>query len=172
MAESYKVPYRKPSTTARMTPDEYLASESHGNGRHEYVGGYIFAMTGASDAHNVIAGNLFALLHAHLRGTTGCRAYINEMKAKIEATESFYYPDVMVTCEPFEAKSLFKKSPCLIIEVSSPSTKHIDRREKLVAYHQLESLREYLIVNRDKTKVEYFRKTDDSKWIVTDRMKR
>jgi len=112
-----------------MATDEYLEFEEQAAVRHEYVRGQIFAMTGSAEAHNVISGNLFAALHNFLQGT-GCRVFQNDMKVRVEAADCFYYPDIMVTCEPYEAKSVFKNSPRLIIEVLSPSTKHIDRREK------------------------------------------
>ncbi len=43
--------------------------------KHEYIDGYIYAMAGALDPHVTIAGNLFALLRNHVRGS-GCRVYI------------------------------------------------------------------------------------------------
>jgi Uma2 family endonuclease len=51
-----------------VTVNDYLASEQRCETRHEYLSGQLFAMVGASRAHNTIAGNCFVLLHAHLRG--------------------------------------------------------------------------------------------------------
>jgi Uma2 family endonuclease len=59
MAQFQKIP--------DLTVDEYLAQEELVGVRHEYVNGQLFAMAGASDAHNVICGNLFALIHQHLK---------------------------------------------------------------------------------------------------------
>ena len=154
-----------PARLINISAEEYLASEAKHNLRHELVGGEMFAMAGASEAHNVIAGNLFAALRQHLRGT-GCRAYIADMKARIEQTDDFYYPDVMATCEKFEAKSVFKTNPFLLIEVLSPSTISIDRREKLAAYRQIQALREYLVVYQDRKRIELHRKNSDSKWLT------
>jgi Uma2 family endonuclease len=158
MSEPSKVPY--------MTVEEYLKHEDFAMVRHEYVRGQIFAMTDATEAHNVICGNLFTRVHAHVRGS-GCRAFMNDMKVRVEVSDSFYYPDMMVTCEPFEAKSVYKASPVLIIEALSPSTRQIDRREKLVAYQQLSSLQEYVIVHQSKPLVELYRKQEDGKWTVS-----
>lgn len=55
MATRIKVSY--------MTEEEYLQEEERATVRHEYVDGYVFAMTGATDAHNVICGNIFSFLH-------------------------------------------------------------------------------------------------------------
>jgi Uma2 family endonuclease len=123
-------------------------------------------MTGATEAHNVICGNLHALLHNHLRGS-GCRPFMNDMKLRIEVANSFYYPDIMVTCEPYDGKSVFKKLPVLIVEVLSPSTRHIDRREKLVAYRQVSSLRQYLIMHQSRCRIEIYRKDADDQWEVS-----
>ncbi|MFN7927754.1 MAG: Uma2 family endonuclease [Blastocatellia bacterium] len=152
-----------PAKLLRVTPEEYLALEEKSAVRHELVGGQLFAMAGASEAHNVIALNIATILRTRLRGT-GCRTFIFDMKAKVERTEDFYYPDVMATCEKFVAKSLFKSNPFLLVEVLSPSTAHIDRREKLSAYRQIESVREYVIVYQDYQRVELFRKDDTGNW--------
>lgn len=48
--------------------EDYLAFEEASPVRHEYVGGMLHAMAGASESHEIIAGNLFAAIHAHLRG--------------------------------------------------------------------------------------------------------
>lgn len=152
-----------PAKSLHVSPEEYLDLEVRSSVRHELVGGQMFAMAGASDAHNVIALNVAAILRAHLRGS-GCRAYISDMKAKIEQTEDFYYPDVMATCEKFSAKSVFKSQPFLIFEILSPSTASIDRREKLSAYRHIASLREYVVLYQDKKRAELHRKDAQGRW--------
>lgn len=146
-----------------MTPDEYLEFEEWSSIRHEYLDGQVFAMTGAREAHNAICMNLAAKLHSHLRGT-GCRVYASEMKVHVEAANSFYYPDLMVTCEPFVAASVFKSQPRLIIEILSRSTAATDRREKLVNYQKLDSLCEYVLINQHKIHLEVYRKATDGSW--------
>lgn len=146
-----------------MTVEEYLNSEDSGTMRHEYVDGQVFAMTGATAAHNAICMNVSTLLHSHLRGT-GCRAYSNDMKVKIDSANSFYYPDILVTCEPFSPKSVFTKVPVLLIEILSPSTKQIDRREKVIAYKQIATLKEYLVIYQDRKRVEMYKKDSAGQW--------
>lgn len=152
-----------PAQSLNMTVEEYLEFEEHSDARHEYIDGQVYAMVGSSEAHNVITLNLATILRNHLRGS-GCRAYMADMKLRIEATNAFYYPDVMVTCEPFKANSLFNRSPVLIAEVLSASTQEIDRREKLVAYKQLATLAEYLVISQDHRRVELYRKVSTGKW--------
>jgi hypothetical protein len=70
----------------------------------------------------------------------------------------------MVTYEPFDARSVSKSAPVLLVEVLSPNTSAIDRREKLIAYRKIESLKEYLIVYQDRQQVEIHRRSSDLKW--------
>ena len=77
---------------------DYLALEAQSPLRHEYVAGQIYAMTGASLRHNVITLNIAATLRAHLRGSP-CRTFVNDAKLRIAKRQSYYYPDVMVTCD-------------------------------------------------------------------------
>ena len=127
----------------RLTPEDYLALERSVDFKSEYFNGEIFAMTGASIRHNIIAGNLYTALRTHLRGSP-CRALMEGVKLYLKKERSYFYPDVMVTCESrlleLDAQMQIVDSPTLIIEVLSPSTEGIDRREKLRAYRTLPSL--------------------------------
>ncbi len=124
------------------------------------------AIVGATDAHNIITGNLYRYLYDSVTAS-GCRAYMSDMKVWIEESQSFYYPDIMVTCEPIQAKSVYKSAPSLIIEVLSPSTQMIDQREKLTAYRLLPSLKEYVLVSQERIKVEIYRKDISGRWHCT-----
>jgi Uma2 family endonuclease len=154
------------SPHAPLTPDEYLQLEAQSATKHEYVDGQVYAMAGASDAHVTIAGNLFALLRSHVRGT-GCRAYISDMKARIEARNRFYYPDVMVTCDPRDQEtSDYKRFPQLVVEVLSDSTEAFDRGDKFADYQALESLQEYVLINTRHQRVECFRRNEAGLWVL------
>jgi Uma2 family endonuclease len=155
----------EPTKMTILTEEEYLRAEEKADIRHEYVNGHVFAMSGATEAHNVICVNILSSIHSYLRGSQ-CRAYINDMKVKIKRAKSYYYPDIMVTCEPFESKSVFKAAPVLIVEVLSPSTTQVDKREKLVAYQKIASLKEYLIVYQDRQRVDLYRRVSNDDWEV------
>ena len=156
-----------PYTT--YSENEYLAYEVQSPTRNEYVAGEIFAMTGASIRHNIIAGNLYTALRTHLRGTP-CRALMEGVKLYLKKERSYFYPDVMVTCESrlleLDAQMQIVDSPTLIIEVLSPSTEGIDRREKLRAYRTLPSLKEYALVSQDECKLELYRRRGDIAWDI------
>lgn len=149
-----------------LTADEYLDLEARSDTKHEYIDGQVYAMAGASDAHVTIAGNLFALLRSHVRGS-GCRVYIADMKARIESLNRFYYPDVMVTCDPRDVEtSTYKQFPSLIVEVLSDSTEASDRGDKFVDYQELETLREYVLINTKRQRVECFRRNEQGLWVL------
>lgn len=148
-----------------VTVDDYLRREERSTIRHEYVDGRLFAMAGSSIKHNIISGNLFSILHAKLKGGP-CKVFIEAVKVRVEATNSFYYPDVMVSCATHAESAVFTDQPVVIVEVLSPSTSAIDRREKLIAYKQIPSLKEYLIVHQKKRCVEIYRRDADGNWNV------
>ncbi|MEH2454989.1 Uma2 family endonuclease [Nostoc sp.] len=149
-----------------VTVEEYLQVEEQSNIKHEYIDGYIYAMAGALDAHVTIAGNLFALLRNHVRGS-GRRVYIADMKARIESLNRFYYPDVMVTCDQRDQETPgYKRFPCLIVEVLSNSTEAFDRGDKFADYQTLESLQEYVLINTKRQGVECFRRNEQGLWVL------
>jgi Uma2 family endonuclease len=127
--------------------EEYLDGEQHSDILHEYVGGEPYAMVGATTTHNLIAGNIFAALHGHLRGTA-CRVFAGSMKVRVG--DDFYYPDVFVSCERVEGERLFQTRPLLIVEVLSPGTELLDTRDKLQAYQRIDSLRDYVMVEQER----------------------
>lgn len=149
-----------------ITPDQYLTMEAQSPIKHEYIDGQIYAMAGASDPHVTIAGNLFAPLRSHVRGS-GCRVYISDMKARIESLNRFYYPDVMVTCDPRDQEtSTYKRFPILIVEVLSDSTEAFDRGDKFADYQELESLRDYVLINTKRQRIDCFHRNDEGLWVL------
>ena len=116
-------------------------------------------MAGETEAHNTIAGNIFAALRTKLRGGP-CRVYIENFKVRLEIAREdiFYYPDVVVSCHPTGIKPQFLHLPTLIVEVLSPSTEHIDRREKKMNYLQVPTLEEYVLVAQDRREITVFRR--------------
>lgn len=130
---------------------EYLDGEQATEIKHEYVGGTVYAMGGASREHNIIAMNLATALHGHMRGGP-CQTFMADMKVHLRLGEDeiFYYPDVVVGCEPDDRARYYLERPRFIAEVASPASERVDRREKLLAYTRLESLESYLILEQDR----------------------
>lgn len=149
-----------------MTPDEYLDWEEGQPEKSEYVDGQVYAMSGGTDAHVTITGNLFAMLRNHMRGGP-CRAFVANMKVRVSPQGPFFYPDVVVTCDDRDrTHELFKEHPLLVVEVLSPSTAAFDRGRKFAWYRQIEELREYVLVDAEARSVECFRKNGEGRWVL------
>ena len=150
-----------------VSPEIYLEGEKISPIKHEYRQGEIYAMAGASKAHVTITGNLFTLLRNHVRGT-GCRAYVADMKVRIETANIFYYPDVAVTCDEQDRTSSedFICYPSLIIEVLSSTTQGFYRGDKFADYRTIETLQEYVLINQERQSVECFRRNSEGLWVL------
>ena len=147
---------------SHLSNEEYLQGELESEVRHEFFDGFVYAMAGAGEKHNTISLNLATAMRHKVRGTN-CRTFIADMKLFLPELNRFYYPDILLTCDPQDDHEFYKQHPCLIVEVLSPSTETIDRREKLHAYQDIPSLREYLLVSQEQQQVELYRRKDDGK---------
>ena len=140
-----------------ITWADYLAIERNSPVRHEWIGGAMFAMAGGSRLHNLLS----LRLASHLTDAGkphGCETFMADMKVLTD--EAAYYPDVMVVCDDLGNDEYFMETPCLIIEVSSPTTAEIDRREKWAAYSKIPSLRHYLLVSQTERLVDHRFRTE------------
>jgi Uma2 family endonuclease len=88
-----------------------------------------------------------------------------EMKLRADE-KTFYYPDVFVSCDKTIKSAFYREEPVLIVEVVSPSTRQIDRREKLRVYQQIPTVQEYVVIEQDKMLVEIHRRQADGRWIT------
>jgi Uma2 family endonuclease len=157
------------ATQSDLTPEAYLALERKAKTKSEYFNGQIYAMSGASRAHNLIGGNIFGGLHAQLR-ERDCEVYTNDMRVKVSPTGLYTYPDVVVVCdEPRFEDDVFDTllNPIVLIEVLSPSTEAYDRGEKFAHYRQIASLQEYVLVSQDRISVEHYLR-QGTQWLLTE----
>jgi Uma2 family endonuclease len=145
-----------------LTFEEYLRLEESSPTRHELVGGVMHAMNGATRRHARIVMNISVRLATIARGGP-CQVIATDVKLRA-AREVVYYPDVMVACGPHDDNDIVVDDPCLVVEVTSPSTARTDRREKLAASRQIASLRAYLIVNQRVRRVERHWRDDGGDW--------
>jgi len=151
-----------PKRTPRLTIEDYLCLEQASAIKHEYVAGQLCALAGASKRHNRIAMNIATRLSA-AAGDGPCQVYGSDMRLRI-GNDLVYYPDVQVVCDPADTDEMYTTSPCVVVEVLSPSTESIDLREKLIAYRRLESLQAYIIVFRDDVRVTRHYRDEDGQW--------
>jgi Uma2 family endonuclease len=129
----------------------------------------MFAMSGAREGHNLIVWNLAAELHRQLRAKP-CRAYINDMRVRVNATGLYTYPDVAAVCgEPqfLDENRDTLLNPSLIVEVLSPSTEAYDRGRKFEHYRSVESVSEYLLVSSERVSAELYTRQPDGRWLLT-----
>lgn len=150
----------------RFTAAEYLEWEQAQPGRHEYIDGEVFAMAGGEDRNATVAGNLYVALRQHLRGGP-CHAYQSDVRLHVATANAYFYPDLMVTCDPAdEASRLSKSKPLLLVDVLSPSTAAYDRGDKFAHYRGVASLQEVVLVDIDRRATDVYRKGADGLWVL------
>jgi Uma2 family endonuclease len=151
------------------TPEEYLEIERTSEEKHEYYAGEIFAMSGASENHNLIVGNLIAAFHSQLRQKP-CKTYPSDMRVKTRLSGLYTYPDVTVVCgtPEFEDNNFDTLlNPMVIIEVLSPSTEAYDRGKKFTHYRTIQSLQDYILIAQESTRIDHFT-LRENEWIFSD----
>ncbi len=155
-----------------FTPEQYLALEREAEHKSELVNGQIYAISGASREHILIATNLISEINTQFKGKP-CETYGSDMRVKVSPSGMYTYPDVTIACngprfEDDHVDTLL--NPTVIVEVLSPSTEAYDRGEKFAHYRKLASLSDYVLVSQDKPRIEhYVRHPDDpSRWVLTE----
>jgi Uma2 family endonuclease len=152
--------------TPRFTHEEFLDREIQSPFRHEFRQGRIEMMAGGTRNSSLIASNFLVLL-GQILADRDCEVHGPELLVHIENTLTSTYPDVMVICgSPSYAdrREIIVDNPILVVEVLSPSTEDYDRGEKVDAYKQLPSLREFVLVNQKAAHVECFSLRPDGSW--------
>jgi len=144
--------------------EDYLKGELHSESKHEYLGGVVYAMAGASEEHNVIAANLLGMLHARLRGKP-CQPFGSDMKVRLQTLgdTSFYYPDAMVACDPADSGHGWRERPSVLFEIISEETRRLDEREKRFAYLAIPGLAAYARIEQGSAEVVVERR-DGGEW--------
>ncbi len=134
-----------------VSVEDFLASEALEQGRREYLGGYVYpVIRDGSLNHNLIAGNCFAYLKTKLQDS-GCRAFVSDVMVRLVVEEDtyFYYPDIVVTCDPDDRNPQFLMAPKVLIEVISPSTVRVDTREKWYLYRNSPAIEEIVLLEQN-----------------------
>ena len=151
----------------QYTPDEYLEFERTVREKHEFFRGEIFAMSGASEAHNLIVANVLGEMRQYLRGKP-CRVYPSDMRVKVSPSGLYTYPDVVVVCgQPhLEQPGDTLLNPTLLVEVLSESSEAYDRGKKSEQYRTLASLTDYLLIAQDRTLVEHYNRQPGDRWLL------
>jgi Uma2 family endonuclease len=154
----------------QWTAADYLAFERASTDKHEFIGGRVVAMSGASAAHNLIAGNALASLHSQLRKRP-CTVYPSDLRVKVARKGAYTYPDVTVVCGEAQFEDVQQDTllnPTLIIAVLLPSTENYDRGKKFQHYRRLDSLQEYVLIAQDARHIERYLRQADGTWALAD----
>jgi Uma2 family endonuclease len=151
-----------------LTPEQYLEIERKAETKSQYYDGEMFAMSGVSRVHDLIAGQLHLLVGQHLRGKEFCW-HTSGMRIRIAPRGPYVYPDLSATCEePQYADPHVDMlvNPALVVEILSPSTEAHDRGRKAKLYRSMPSLREVLLIAQDSHDVELHRRQQDGRWVI------
>ena len=149
-----------------FTPEEYFAWEEQQLEKHELIDGRVYAMSGGTKNHSVIAINALLLIRSHLRGSQ-CQVFNSDLKINILHTANYTYPDLSVTCDDRDREHpLYITYPCLIVEVLSPSTEAYDRGKKFNWYRRNPNLIDYVLVSSDEMAVDIYHKKDTGEWVI------
>jgi Uma2 family endonuclease len=147
--------------------DDYFAVEASSGIKHEFYQGEIFAMAGASLAHNHLSANVLTLLRGSVR-PKGCSAFGSDLRVKTP-DGLFTYPDVMVVCGPVSLtrdRPDTVTNPCVIVEVLSDATRDYDRGEKFTLYQAIPTFQEYLLIEQDRVWVEHWQRQPIGDWTM------
>ena len=153
-----------------ITPEQYLELERAALEKHEYYQGEIFAMSGASFRHNVIFKNTYLKLGVKLAGKP-CQPYGSDLRIHIPSNSLFTYPDISIICgKPEMTDEVMDtvKNPTVIIEILSKSTQDYDKGQKFTLYRDIESLKEYILIDSQSVRVEKYCKNSDGSWTLRD----
>jgi len=140
-----------------LSEEAYLQGELLSEIKHEYIDGAVYAMAGASKNHQRITANILSGLLTQLINSP-CEPFASDIKVKVGSM--FFYPDVMVVCKDDTDNEYYTESPKIIVEVLSKSTRRMDETIKKIAYQNLPSLQEYVLIEQDFVDVEVCRRSE------------
>lgn len=146
-----------------MTVKAFLSWEERQETRCEFDGFAPVAMTGGTNAHEAIGGNLRSLLLLAARGT---QCAVRGPTLKIEVAGRIRYPDAFIFCSAAKRDQTVIADPVVVFEVLSQSTSRIDRVEKLREHQATPSIRRYVLLEQDAVAATVYLKQDGA-WTVS-----
>jgi Uma2 family endonuclease len=147
----------------RMSLDEFLHWDDGTDTRYELIDGVPVAMAPPVEAHRILAMRLGSRIDAALQTRRPCNAQIEPGVVRPDRPNSYYVPDIAVTCEPNAPGRQAMVAPILVVEILSPSTERSERCLKLAVYQQIVSVREILLIDADSRHAEIYRR-ENSHW--------
>ncbi len=153
-----------------ISPQQYLETERTAPDKHEYYKGEVFAMSGASLEHNIISRNIMVWLGGKLKGG-GCQPFGSDLRIHIPLNTLFTYPDLTIFCDkPLLTENSFDSAtnPSVIVEILSPSTRNYDMGIKFMLYRDIESLKEYILIDSETVYIQKHLRQQDNSWVLTE----
>lgn len=140
----------------RYTVQEFLAwTEANPDAKCELIDGRIApkqpphpsGMAPELARHGLTKSNATLSLGLAIRDAgLPCWLYVDALG--VEAAGDLFIPDILIQCgHPVDADARIADAPSIIVEIISPSTRHIDLTRKLTAYFRLPTLAHYLLVD-------------------------
>src|SRR4051794_33681516 len=157
----------EPRRLHRYTYADYVALEMISTGKHEFLDGEIYAMTGGSEEHSALAA---AMVHALVNavGDRPCRVHTSDLRIYVEAAGLATFPDASVICGPLQqhepSPTATALNPSILVEVTSDSSEDYDAGPKLEYYQTTPSLREYVIVSHRARRITVHGRGTDGGW--------
>jgi Uma2 family endonuclease len=150
----------------KVSEEQYLAIDRGAEVRGEYLDGEMWAMSGGSMRHAGLQANIVGELVAALRGSD-CQVFTSDLRVRVLPGRMYAYPDVTVVCGkpvPADDHQDILLNPAVIFEVLSPSTEKYDRGIKFQYYLSLETLKDFILVDQSKVRVEHYARGSAGAW--------
>jgi Uma2 family endonuclease len=168
--EAYPDEVAREGSIGPMSEAEYLEYDRTHDGKHERVGGEVFAMSGVSPAHNRIEVNTIVALGSRLRGAP-CQVNGSNLRVRLDDNDGYCYPDVSIVCGKAEfapARPPTLLNPRVIIEIVSKSTEDHDRGAKAAHYRRRPTVELVLLIDSRRLHVERQSRNSDGSWTLTE----
>jgi len=151
----------------KISFEEYLLLEQDNEGRNEFSDGTIIPIEATTKAHNRIKRNLIRQIETPKFDESGCELFDENVLTELVEDKKYVYPDIVVSCDPDDTDPLIVKSPTVVIEILSPSTKKYDKTVKFFAYQRIPSIQQCIFVAQDSIEIKSFQRSKDNQWILT-----
>ena len=153
-------------TASVLTFEEYLALEQDSDTRHEFSDGKLIPVEATTKAHNKIKRNLIRQIETPKFNKSPCELFDENVLTQLTEDKKYVYPDIVISCDPDDTAPLVVKSPTIIIEILSPSTKKYDKTVKFFAYQRIPTIQQCIFVAQDSIEVKSFEHADNQ-WIIS-----
>lgn len=153
----------------RYTVEEYLTLEETSEVRPEFYNGEVYARAGRTVNHNRLTRRVATLLE-NQASRNQCEVFSENMKVDVRTGGQASYPDVVVSCHPFDLRgnNLILRQPRLIADVLSKATVLKDRGAKWRGYRKISSLWYYMLVDQYSMNIELSSQIEETdEWINT-----